>query len=108
MLTATKTLILRYTANEDLTALELADLLGIAKRNVNQNLKHLIEAGEVRVVGYQPNYPGHPSPKYSSAESRRCVNYERLSASEVAKRYRQKNAWKIRARNGKQIMGVTV
>lgn len=108
MMTATKTLIVRYTANEDLTAMELADMLGIAKRNVNQNLKHLIEAGEVKIVGYQMNSPGYPSPRYSSNKFRRCQKYEPLSDSEVAKRYREKNAWKLRARNGKQIMGVTV
>jgi len=106
--TPTKALILRYTATEPKTALELAQLLGIAKRNINENMRQLIDAGLIKIVGYVPNSPGHPSPMYCSDMKRRTVYYVKLTGSECTRRYRQNNKALINARKGKQIMGVTL
>jgi len=108
MKTPSKALIIRYTADEPKTALELAELVGIAKRNINQNLKQLIDLDLIKIVGHVPNSPGHPSPLYSSSIKRSVKSYVKSTASENTRRYRQRNKALINARKGKQVMGVTL
>jgi len=100
METSTKTLILRYCADDDLSPQILSSMIGVKVQNISRAIKQLIQERKIKHVGWV-SHPGKgkPGKLYSSIMYKKAASpYVRITHSERFKRYKAKNQAIIEAR----------
>jgi hypothetical protein len=100
METSTKTLILRYCADDDLSPQVLSSMIGVKVQNISRAIKQLIQERKIKHVGWV-SHPakGKPGKLYSSIMYKKAAShYVRITHSERFKRYKTKNQAIIESR----------
>lgn len=100
METSTKTLILRYCADDDLSPQILSTMIGVKVQNINRAIKQLMKERRIKHVGWVLHAgKGKPGKLYSSIVHKKSAStYVRITHSERFKRYKAKNQAILEAR----------